>query len=199
MNIDSRIRAVQRALGLEPDGCAGPKTWEAIHARIVGTQAPTAPDEGIVDARSERMIATLLPEVRTYARALVHAARVQGIEVRIISGTRTYAQQDELYARGRTTSGPRVTNSRGGYSNHNFGIAFDVGIFENQTYLEESPAYKAVGAMGKSLGLEWGGDWRSFIDEPHFQLRPGWAAGLTERDMLAELRRRKDSGRPVFD
>jgi peptidoglycan L-alanyl-D-glutamate endopeptidase CwlK len=35
-------------------------------------------------------------------------------------------------------------------------------------------------------------------DEPHFQLRPDWAEDLTERDMLAELRSRKDAGTGVY-
>ena len=54
--------------------------------------------------------------------------------------------------------------------------------------------YKAVGALGVELGLEWGGDWRTLVDQPHFQLRPVWADGLSEREMLAELRRRTADG-----
>jgi len=61
----------------------------------------------------------------------------------------------------------------------------------------DSPAYKAVGALGTELGLEWGGNWKK-VDEPHFQLRPAWAADLSESDMLAELRKRKDSGKNFF-
>jgi peptidoglycan L-alanyl-D-glutamate endopeptidase CwlK len=37
--------------------------------------------------------------------------------------------------------------------------------------------------------MEWGGDWK-FVDEPHYQLRPHWAKGMTEREMLAILRTR---------
>ena len=48
-----------------------------------------------------------------------------------------------------------MTNARGGYSNHNFGIAFDVGVFEGSKYIGESPKYKAIGAIGMDLGLEW--------------------------------------------
>jgi hypothetical protein len=32
----------------------------------------------------------------------------------------------------------------------------------------------------------------------HFQLRPRWAAGMGERDMLAELRARKESGKGAY-
>jgi peptidoglycan L-alanyl-D-glutamate endopeptidase CwlK len=129
------------------------------------------------DPRSEKSISTLLPEVRPLARALVHKASALGIQIRVISGFRTYEEQAALYAQGRTTPGRVITNARPGYSNHNFGIAFDVGVFEGSRYLGESPKYKAVGALGMDIGLEWGGSWKTLVDEPHFQLRPDWAAG----------------------
>ena len=94
--------------------------------------------------------------------------------------------------------GAKVTNARGGYSNHNFGIAFDVGVFEGSKYLRESVKYKAVGALGMDLGLEWGGNWKSIVDQPHFQLRPEWAQPLSEKDMLAELRDRAETGKPFY-
>jgi peptidoglycan L-alanyl-D-glutamate endopeptidase CwlK len=199
MNIDQMIRAVQQALGVDVDGNAGPQTWRAIYNRICPNTQPTAPaSAGRVDDRSEKIIATLLPEVQPYARALVMKAADKGITIKVISGLRTYEEQDDLYAQGRTKPGKIVTNARGGYSNHNFGIAFDVGVFEGSNYIEESPAYKAVGVIGVELGLAWGGKWKSIQDEPHFELRPLWAADLSESDMLAQLRSRKDSGTGVY-
>lgn len=151
-----------------------------------------------MDPRSEKCIATLLPEVAPIARSLVHKAQQSGIRIKIISGLRSYAEQDALYAQGRTTPGVKVTNARAGYSNHNFGIAFDIGVFEGSAYLAESVKYKAVGALGMDLGLEWGGSWKTIVDQSHFQLRPTWALTLSERDMLAELRERAQSGKPVY-
>lgn len=201
MRIDEMIRAVQGALGVEVDGKAGPQTWAAIYARIVapaaGPGAP-APAMDAVDARSEKVIATLLPEVRPYARALVQQASLGGIRIRIISGLRTYEEQDALYAQGRTTRGKIVTKARGGHSNHNFGVAFDVGVFDGAQYLPDSPKYKAVGVLGVELGLEWGGNWKTIVDQPHFQLRPAWAADLAERDMLARFRSRVAAGEPLY-
>jgi peptidoglycan L-alanyl-D-glutamate endopeptidase CwlK len=137
--------------------------------------------------------------VRDYARALVHAAAAVGIDIKVISGTRTYAEQDALYAIGRTVSGPRpVTNAKAGFSNHNFGIAFDIGVFEGTNYLGESPKYKTVGALGIQIGLFWGGSWQSFHDEPHFELKPTWAKDLSESEMVSELRKRHDSGENMF-
>src|SRR4029450_741463 len=105
----------------------------------------------------------------------------------------------------RTKPGRIVSNARGGFSNHNFGIAFDVTIFtgssdpeKDKTPAFESPLYKVMGALATALGLEWGGNWKTIVDEPHFQLRPGWADGLKEKEMLAELRERKNSGTDFF-
>lgn len=45
------------------------------------------------------------------------------VQLVIVQDYRTYAQQDALYAKGRTTSGSIVTNAKGGQSNHNFALA----------------------------------------------------------------------------
>ncbi|MEG3050776.1 MAG: M15 family metallopeptidase [Thermomonas sp.] len=201
MKTEEMIRAVQHKLRIEVDGKAGPQTWGAIYQHIVRPQtAPKIAFTGSQDdanARSERVIATLLPHVRPYARALYFKARDNGIAINIISGTRTFDEQNALYAQGRTTAGSIVTNARGGYSNHNFGIAFDIGVFSGNRYLPESPLYKAVGALGMELGLEWSGNWKTIVDQPHFQLRPAWAGDMTDRAMLAELRRRMESGEDI--
>lgn len=201
MPIEEMIAAIQAQLGLDVDGKAGPQTWGAIYARIVQKKIdgqPPALAIATVDARSEKAIATLLPQVQPMARALVQKAAAAGITIRVLSGLRSFAEQDALYAQGRTAPGPIVTKARGGYSNHNFGIAFDVGVFEGNRYLADSPKYKAVGVLGMDLGLEWGGSWKTIVDQPHFQLRPAWAMDLSERDMLAEMRTRQAAGGPVF-
>jgi peptidoglycan L-alanyl-D-glutamate endopeptidase CwlK len=205
MTIEELIAAVQAELGIQVDGRAGPETWGAVYRRIVKPAArpSVAPgtsvtDTAEVDPRSEKNIATLLPEVRPMARALVQKAAGMGIRIKVISGFRTYEEQAALYAQGRTAPGNIVTNARPGYSNHNFGIAFDIGVFEGSGYLPESPRYSAVGALGIDLGLEWGGSWKSLVDAPHFQLRPAWAANMAERQMLAELRTRRDTETQVY-
>ncbi len=216
------VEEVQRKLGLKTDGLAGALTWAAIHARVLGgspegetrrqgdqesgvspsphlpiSPSPSLPETPASD-RSERLIATLLPPVQAKARRLFHLAAENGITIEIISGTRTYAEQDVLYEKGRSKPGSVVTKARAGYSNHNFGLAFDIGIFRDGEYLEESPDYRKVGALGKGLGLAWGGDWKSLQDEPHFELHPAWAGDMSESAMLAELRARHEAGTPVF-
>lgn len=202
MQIEEMVRAVQAKLGIDVDGHAGPQTWGAIYKRIVDKSSPVdvvlTEIGDLTNARSERVIAALHPRVQPYARALYFKTREHGLVINIISGLRSYAEQEELYAQGRTRPGNIVTKARAGHSNHNFGIAFDVGLFERNQYLGESPMYKAVGALGEELGLEWGGNWRIIVDQPHFQLRPEWAAALTEKQMLAELRTRVAVGIDAF-
>ncbi|VVP66413.1 hypothetical protein PS918_00370 [Pseudomonas fluorescens] len=200
MNIERLIRAVQKEIGVEVDGKAGPQTWEEIARRLIPDQAPTLASPALtgLDSRSKKNIESLLPQVRPYAVALIQKAALNGIKIKIISGHRTYAEQDALYAKGRPDNPPKVTNAKGGQSNHNFGIAFDIGIFEGTEYLGSSPKYKAIGVLGTDLGLDWGGNWKSFKDAPHFQLRPEWANGMLEKDMLAELRKRKENGQDAF-
>ena len=198
MTLDATIRAVQVKLGVTVDGNPGSQTWNAIYRQVVGELPQTPANPTLADQRSEQNIATLLPPVQPLARSLIAAAATAGIAIKIISGTRTYEEQNSLYEQGRSASGRIVTNARGGYSNHNFGIAFDIGVFEGGRYLDESPAYKTVGALGKQLGLEWGGDWQSIQDEPHFELRPPWACDMSEGAMLAELRARRAANKEVF-
>lgn len=201
MKIEEMIAAVQQAIGVDVDGKAGPQTWGALYERLVNKDVEgVSASEAIskVDDRSEKNIATLLPQVQPIARALVQKAHVAGINIKIISGLRTYEEQNELYAQGRTKPGGIVTNARGGHSNHNFGIAFDIGVFEGSKYLTASPKYKAVGALGIDLGLEWGGNWKTIVDEPHFQLRPTWAINLSEKQMLTELRSRHEQNLSAY-
>ena len=130
---------------------------------------------GAFDNRTETCIMTLIPAAQSKARAFMRGVDGQPLTYRIISGTRTYAEQNVLFAKR-----PKVTNAKGGQSNHNFGIAWDVGIFENGKYYtgdtkKEDKAYVALGALVKANvpGLEWGGDWTSFPDKPHYQLATG--------------------------
>lgn len=126
---------------------------------------------GLFDRRSERSIRSLLPCAQRAARAFLRKVTDAGIEARIISGSRTYLEQEALYGRGRFGNpGPVVTNARGGQSNHNFGIAWDIGVFDSGRYLSDSALYDEAAAIGMSRELEWGGNSAIFRDPPHFQL-----------------------------
>ena len=127
--------------------------------------------EGGVDGRSEANIRSLQLVAQPLARRSLRALRAAALDARIISGTRGYDEQNALFRRGRFDNpGPRVTNARGGQSWHNFGLAWDIGLFEAGRYVTADTNYKSAAAHGKVAGLEWGGDWKTFPDFPHYQV-----------------------------
>ncbi len=145
-------------------------------------------DIGAFDLRSEANIMTLTLTAQREARLfLKRVASLYGIKVKILSGTRTYAQQAQLYEQGRSTPGAIVTHARPGESHHNFGVAWDIGIFDSDgKYLTHDEPYNQVAATGLTDTLEWGGHWTTFVDRPHYGLR----TNLT----LAEIRTRFEEG-----
>ncbi len=153
------------------DGIWGPKT-DAADAAFVAQSETIKTANGSFDSRSEPNIFTLAPEVQVLARQFLSIMTNNGLDIRIISGTRTYAEQDALFRKGRFgNAGPRVTNARGGHSNHNFGLAWDIGLFEAGKYITTDKKYKELSnlVMGVLPRLEWGGNWQSFPDVPHYQ------------------------------
>lgn len=141
-----------------------------------------------IDLRSEANIKTLDPKCqerfRKWLKDAKEIANDYECDYIVISGNRTWKEQDALYEQGRTKPGNRVTNARGGQSNHNFGIAVDCGVFENGHYLDDedsvygNPAlanevHKAVARDIKDYGFEWGGNWKSIKDYPHFEVSTG--------------------------
>jgi peptidoglycan L-alanyl-D-glutamate endopeptidase CwlK len=135
------------------------------------------------DLSSESKIETLHPKIRDKARELINKAEKElGIKLRVTSGFRTWKEQDELYAKGRTKSGSIVTNAKGGQSNHNYGTAFDVVPIVNGKADWKSNRWDEIGKLGKEVGFSWGGDWKSIVDKPHFEMTFG--------NSLAQLRKK---------
>lgn len=121
---------------------------------------------------SERRLQQLHPAATAAVRAVISDLAAQGIVVEVVQGLRTFAEQDALYAKGRTTPGPIVTQARGGQSNHNYGLAADLCPFTNDKPDWNAPmhVWAAIGTAAAAHGLEWGGQWKKFLDKPHVQL-----------------------------
>ena len=118
-----------------------------------------------------------------------------GIKVLITCTYRSHAEQNELYAQGRTKPGKIVTRAQGGQSKHNAvdstgqpaAEALDVvplrygkpvwgakgnGIDDDplDDATDDLEAWQRIGAIGKECGLKWYGDPdASFREFPHFQ------------------------------
>lgn len=138
-----------------------------------------------------RNVSQLHPTLQKKVVKLQQECKKQGIKIKIGECVRTVAEQNALYAKGRNgVPGPIVTKAKGTdyRSMHQWGAAFDFflnmdvdkdgkkldDVFNNATKL-----FNKVGAIGKKLGLEWGGDWKSIKDLPHFQL-PDWGSTATQ-------------------
>ena len=125
-----------------------------------------------------RNVEDLHPELQKKLKDIKSLCEKQGLFIGIGECVRTKEEQDALFAKGRTEPGSIVTNARGStYSSmHQWGVAFD--FYRNDgkgAYDNSDGFFEKVGKIGKSTGLEWGGDWTSPRDMPHFQL-PGWGS-----------------------
>ncbi|WP_028521953.1 M15 family metallopeptidase [Runella limosa] len=94
---------------------------------------------------------------------------------------RTFQEQNDLFAQGRTRPGRVVTWARGGDSWHNYGLAVDICLvhisgkmvsFDSVADFDKDGVadWIEVVKIFKSFGWEWGGDWaKPKTDLPHFQ------------------------------
>jgi peptidoglycan L-alanyl-D-glutamate endopeptidase CwlK len=147
---------------------------------------------------NSRKIEDLHPHVKTLCEQFIKACEDAGLDVLITSTYRDHESQAELYAQGRTKPGKIVTNAPPGKSWHNWRVAFDIvplrhgkpvwgisgnGIDDNPSddEFDDLELWLRIGAIGKSVGLEWAGDWKSFKEFPHFQ----YTGGLTLADLQA--------------
>lgn len=132
--------------------------------------------------RSETKILTLLPALQVRAFEMIKRAYKIGYPIQVTQALRTIAEQEALYAQGRTAPGPVVTWVKHSY--HNFSLAFDIVILTpdgTDCIWDDEKGYAAIGQIGKDLGLEWGGDWDAATrDQPHFQL----TYGLSIQDLV---------------
>ena len=127
-------------------------------------------------------IELLHPKLRTEAKEIyiaIYNALKGRAAVRFTQTLRTIAEQDALYAQGRTTPGKVVTWAKGGKSYHNYGLAIDICLiidgkeaswditkdFDKDGISDWMEAVKIF----KAHGWEWGGEWDTKKDYPHFQ------------------------------
>ena len=184
------LRSVQRGLsdlGHDPgpiDGVWGPRTEAATRALLTSRGRPAAAPQGQwpsnaapKDSRSwdEISLARLEgihPDLRRVMDRVLHEAP---FPVRVIDGIRTVARQKELV---------RIGASRTMRSRHLTGHAVDIvplvdidrdGRLETEELFnwplikKLAPVVKAA-AKAEGVPIEWGGDWRTFPDGPHWQL-----------------------------
>lgn len=118
------------------------------------------------------------PRLQKLAAELVTACAKVGLMVKITDCYRDAAEQAECVSRG--TSSLYYPNSH-----HNWGTAFDFCRADGKGngYYNGDKFFERVGAVGKRIGLEWGGDWIKPVDRPHFQL-PDWGTSTAKLKAL---------------
>jgi hypothetical protein len=164
------------------------KGTEAVKASTPAPIVKVAPATGkdakkgtsktpVVGFDPKQKLLAVHPVLAERANRMAAALALRNIPIRLTDGLRTFAEQDVLYAKGRTTHLDQgiVTNAKGGFSNHNYGLAVDVVPLVNgqPNWGVSEDVWKAIGEEGRKVGLEWGGDWKKLIDRPHFQLPVG--------------------------
>jgi peptidoglycan L-alanyl-D-glutamate endopeptidase CwlK len=123
-----------------------------------------------MDATSETRLAAVHPEL---SRRIHQLADMLSFPIMVVQGLRTYAQQEALFAQGRTTPGPIVTNAHAFQTAHCFMYAVDVAPSDGFSidWTGKDAKWQELLAKAPSCGLAEGAEWRSFPDLPHLYLQ----------------------------
>lgn len=152
-----------------------------------------------MDKHTEQRINKLHPSVREEVHKIIEEcdkALTGKAKIRVTQASRTFKEQDDLYAIGRTKPGKKVTNARGGQSIHNYGFAVDIclvidGKIASWDTVKDwdndqvADWYECVKIFAK-YGWDWGGNWKKFKDLPHFDKK-----GYNDWRKLAKLKKDK--------
>jgi len=124
---------------------------------------------------ADRSLNDLSPKAAEAARAALSECGLKGLTVLITCTYRSGAEQDALYAQGRTKPGAKVTNAKAGQSFHQYRCALDLVPIVNgkPEWTGRDPAWHKIAEIFKSHGFEWGYDWPRFKEMPHFQMTGG--------------------------
>lgn len=137
-----------------------------------GAGIPILPDPAEVDTRryqnmySSRDIDKLRPDVAANCRKLIELA-ADRYPVLVTGTVRDEEYQRWCYENGTSQSAVPSFHSE------KAGLAFDVCKNIKGHEYDDNEFWKYVGALGKEIGFTWGGDWKSFVDKPHFQWDDG--------------------------
>lgn len=173
------IKEVQHRLNLKENGKPGIKTWKALCKLVIGNgRTATQKSKTALDPHNEAVVSNMVQELAPFAKELVYLSKEQGINIRILTGM-------------SLNEGRELNMS-------NFGLTFDIGIFDQTTsgeliYNGNVLLYANVAKLAESIGLTWGADQKTFSNQSRFELMPAWALRMNEKEMLNELKRRKEA------
>lgn len=133
---------------------------------------------------NSRKLEDLHEVVQSVCQTHIANCAKRGVGIILTSTLRDDEYQELLYQQGRALPGRIVTNmSKTGA--HGLGLAYDVvPVVDGKAIWDNAWFWQIIGEEGKKLGLTWGGNWKAFIDRPHFEL----TEGLTYNDLRAGKR-----------
>lgn len=166
-------RAFQASQNLRADGIVGDNTFKAAEKAIKNNQSAKPSFIGSVKNNlspmldvNEKRLAKVHPTLAEKSRIILALADDEGYSLQVSQGLRTFAEQDALF-----NKRPKVTQARGGQSMHNYGLAVDfVFIVDGKPSWDEK-LYRNIKGWAAIADLEWGGNWKNFVDLPHVQLK----------------------------
>jgi hypothetical protein len=163
VTVDSVVKAKPEQANIAGEPIEMWKQWNVVENFTFGK------DRGALTMIAD--LNALHPFFRDKVKELIVRCKKQGIELAIVETYRTHAKQNEYRSMGR-----KYTNSTGGKSKHQYGLAVDVVPLVNGVAVWDNVLlWKKVGVSGEKLGLRWGGRWKKPYDPGHFE----WTGGLT--------------------
>ena len=118
----------------------------------------------VLSKKSQDRLTGVHPDL---VRVVKRAIEITTVDFAVLEGVRSKSRQEQLVKAGAS----QTMNSR-----HITGHAVDLGAYVSGSVRWDWPLYHkiadAVKQAAAELGvpIEWGGDWRTFKDGPHFQL-----------------------------
>lgn len=126
-----------------------------------------------------RELTELDSKVQLAARAAITECEAHGLHLLISCTYRSGAEQNALYAQGRTRPGRKVTNAKAGQSFHQYRVALDLYplVHGKPDFSGTAKEWKEIAVIFKKHGFEWAGEWKRFRELPHFQITGGHSLG----------------------
>jgi D-alanyl-D-alanine dipeptidase len=175
------VAAFQQQQGIAVAAGDEGKVGAATLAALEAANEQTLESLAKIDKRHKKVHLHLA--FRKKLAALAEALTARGMETLITDGFRTFAEQDAIFEQGRSTPGDIVTRSRGGLSNHNYGMAVDMyPVIEGRVFTEKPKGAKkhlvprfleiqqGIIEEVERLGLTSGVHFHNLVDTPHVQL-----------------------------
>lgn len=118
-----------------------------------------------------RDLSYLRSDVRANCEVFLSMCKAEGLDVLVTETVRDEEYQRDLVAKGYASKTATVPTF------HACGVGLSFDICKNVAGHEYDDAdfFSRCGEIGKKIGFSWGGDWKIFVDRPHFQ----WDSGGT--------------------